>query len=329
MGTEFSYEYFNRVVRQPAFARDDTYLNSPLYYVLTGRKGVWVHEGFGAVMVVCAHPHVADRLLVFPEIGNAGGRLAASVLGDMDVPAGGVQLARFNDADLKTLRDALGQQNFSRVDSIDPMAEPVLDWAYPVHILDTGRVAMLDGPDFTKIRNKIRKVEGDITTIPLDDPTAMRAMRAAHKYWEGSMVFRNLGQEDDLSEFYLTLFNLIKQNPGLFRGHVYMQKNRPVGFTVLDQPFNATSNLLASLGDASITGLADYQIVTTCRSLAGDGVRFMNFGGSESQSLDLFKRKFMPVQSIIAQSAEIVYAPRQNMHVRSGMLQMNMECRVS
>lgn len=80
MGTEFSYEYFNRVVRQPAFARDDTYLNSPLYYVLTGRKGVWVHEGFGAVMVVCAHPHVADRLLVFPEIGNAGGRRATGAV---------------------------------------------------------------------------------------------------------------------------------------------------------------------------------------------------------------------------------------------------------
>ncbi len=321
VGTDFTYEQFNALVRQPAVMREDSYLNAPLYYILTGRKGVWVHEGYGAVMVVCRHPHIKDRLLVFPEIGHAEGKLVASVLSGLEPPPGGVQLARFTTDDLESLKEALSQQNSkNRVDHITISEETILDWRYPVHLLDTARVAAMEGKGFTKIRNKCRKVEGAIEVLDLQDPLALRAMRAAHKYWEGSMFLRDQDEVEESDGYYTTLFAMIEEWPDLFNGLVFMQGKRPVGFTVYDTPFMKQTNLLANLSDATVAGLADYQIVETCRAMEAKGIISMNFGGSETESLDLFKRKFMPSKSLTLLSAEVFYDSRHDRNVRSGTL---------
>lgn len=323
MGTSSAYEEFNARVRQDSVVRGDTYLNAPLYYLLTGRKGAWVHEGYGAVLVVCKHPNVPDRLLVFPEIGAPDrkdkGRLTASILANLTPPSGGVQLARYNDDDMQAVRDALSCRNDRTPDSIEVMTEDVLDWRYPVHVLDTNRVALLHGGAFIKIRNKCHQVESRVDTIALDDPRALRTMRAALKYWEGSVMMREGTQDSDVS-YYTTLFTMIETWPHLFGGHVYMEGKRPVGFTVHDKAFKGTANLLANLCDASITGMADYQVVHTCRALAASGVSGLNFGGSETASLDAFKRKFSPKESFNIASGAVNYAPRQDINIRSSVL---------
>ncbi|HEY8189972.1 MAG TPA: hypothetical protein VIF12_04760 [Micavibrio sp.] len=319
MGTGFTYEQFNALVRQPAVAREDSYLNAPLYYILTGRKGIWVHEGYGSAMAVCRHPHIDDRLLVFPEVGHAEGKLAASVLSGLELPPGGVQLARFTAYNLESLKDALSQQNSSRIDSIKVIQEEILDWRYPAHMLDTARVARVEGHEFAKIRNKCRKVKSTTEILDLQDPAALRAMRAAHKYWEGSMVLRDRDGSDS-NGYYTTLFAMIEEWPHLFNGLVFMQGKRPLGFTVCDTPFMKKANLLANLSDATVAGLADYQVVATCRTMAAKGVIALNFGGSETESLDLFKRKFVPSASIELMSADIIYHAGKDGNVRSGAL---------
>jgi hypothetical protein len=321
VGTEFTVETFNAVVRQGQSAREDSYLNAPLYYALTGRKGLWIHEGYGSVMATCMHPHVPGRVLAFPEVGQGAGKLAASVLSCLRAPRGGVQLARYNDHDLQTLRAAFAQKNDSAVETLKLIAEDCLDWKFPVHILDTARVAAMQGGAFEKIRNKVRKVNGVLEIMTLKDTRALRSMRAAQKYWEGSMVMR--GRDiGDISGFYDTLFAMIKRRPEQFNGLVFMQGARPVGFTVYDRPFMETANLLANLSDASVCGLADFQVVETCRALAEEGISFMNFGGSEHEGLDQYKRKFMPVKSLGVMSAEVVYIPRNDANVQSGKLEI-------
>lgn len=320
MGAGLLHEQFNARVRQDSVARGDTYLNAPLYYLLTGRKGAWIHEGYDAVLVVCKHPNVADRLLVFPEIGAPDrkdkGRLTASVLAQITPPSGGVQLARFMPDDLTHLCAALGQRNDGTLDHVEQIVEEVLDWRFPVHILDTKHVAALSGSAFAKIRNKCHQVEDKVDVVGLDDPRALRAMKAAVKYWEGSMLVRDGAEEADTS-YYETMFGMIEKWPDMFGGHVYMQGKRPVGFTVYDKAFNGTANLLANLCDASITGMADYQVVHTCRVLDAQGITGLNFGGSETESLDAFKRKFSPKESFNLASGAVHYAPRRDINVRS------------
>lgn len=320
MGTSLLIEQFNARVRHDSVARGDTYLNAPLYYLLTGRKGAWIHEGYDAVLVVCRHPNVADRLLVFPEIGASGrkdkGRLTASVLSQITPPAGGVQLARFTAEEFEHVRAALAQRNDNTPNRIETITEEVMDWRYPVHVLDTKRVSALAGRAFARIRNKCHQVEDKVETIGLDDPRALRAMKAALKYWEGSMLVRD-GAEDTDHSYYETMFGMIAQWPEMFGGYVYLQGRRPLGFTVHDKAFKGTANLLANLCDASLTGMADYQVVHTCRTLAAQGVTGLNFGGSETESLDAFKRKFSPKESFNIASGAVHYAPRRDINVRS------------
>jgi hypothetical protein len=311
VGADDLYDKFNALVRRHGAVRADSYLNAPLYYALTGRKGAWLHEGYGAALVVCQHPNVPDRLLVFPEMGEAGGKLAASVIARLEAPANGVQLARFTDRDLDALKGALAGEFNGAAIGIRKTEENTLDWRYPVHILDTKRVAALEGAAYARIRNKCRKVEETTETVPLDDPRALQMMRAAQKYWEGSMILRGRdrtsGTGEDLSGYYQALFTMIEASPDKFKGLVFIRDGRPVGFTVSDTPFEGTSNLLANLTDAAIPGIADFQIVATCRALAAAGTASLNFGGSETESLDQFKRKFMPHSSLEVHSAEVVY----------------------
>ena len=51
--------------------------------------------------------------------------------------------------------------------------------------------------------------------------------------------------------------------------------------------------------------------------MGGENILFMNFGGSETETLDQFKRKFMPVKSITIHSAHVHYAPRFDVNVRT------------
>ncbi len=331
MGTGYLFETFNALIRRTNAVREDSYLNAPLYYALTGRRMAWVHEGYGATLVVCRHPNVPDRLLVFPEVGDAAGRLAASVISHLQPPANGVQLARFSDADLAQLKNALRNEFNGAVAAIETTDEPVLDWRYPVHILDTARVASLDGAPFARIRNKCRKVEDTTQIMALHDPRALQMMRAARKYWEGSMILRGKNGNGDGDpagaeggsgpDFYDALFKMIGEAPERFNGLVFMREGRPVGFTVYDTPFEGTANLLANLTDASVPGMADFQVVATCRAMAAAGIAYMNFGGSEMESLDLFKRKFMPHKTLALRSADVHYRPpAADDRVKSGPL---------
>lgn len=267
-------DMFNSVVRQENSARDDSYLNAPVYYALTGRRQAWLHEGYGASLVVCRHPHIDRRLLVFPEIGAAEGRLTASVLTALDERENDIQLARYSDHDLRQLRSLLLALPGQRVTAINECAETSLDWRYPVHILDMARVAGMAGGPFVSIRNKFRKVADDIEMLPFSHPDALKTMRAAYRFWQGSMILRGQLDHND-SDYYPTLFAMIERWPDRLDGNIYLHGKRPAGFTVFDQPFAGTSNLLANLSDATISGLADYQIVTTCRTLQDKGVHYL------------------------------------------------------
>ena len=304
--TNSSYDFLKALVHGKDSAREDTYLNSPLYYMLTGRKGTWLYQDDKSSLIVCAHPHIEERLMVFPEIGRADYALTSSVLGALPKQENGVQLARYSDADLSTLKRQLARTDNRKVAGLTVREETMMDWRYPVHILDTDVVSVMEGSDFAKIRNKFRKAADGLTHTPINAEEDLRTMRAAVKFWEGTMIFNNK-ETDGMSDFYHALFDTVSDHPDHIEGMIYLQGRRPVGMTLWDQPQEQTANIFVNLGDTSITGLSDFQLVTTCQRLQDHGVNFANMGGSEIESLDAFKRKFMPARSIPLLSADIIY----------------------
>ncbi|MCB1531338.1 MAG: DUF2156 domain-containing protein [Alphaproteobacteria bacterium] len=314
-----SYEFLKQELTGSQKAKPDSYQNSPLYYTITGRKGARLYKSKFSSMVVCEHPHIEQRLMVFPEIGKADYELTASVLNMIDPPKNGVQLARYSAGELETLKRKLENLNYSAVSGVSIVEEHVMDWRYPVHVLDTAKVQALEGKEFKQIRKKFRKAAEHITHIPLNQDNALRLMRATLKFWEGNMI-ANEKDTDDMSEFYLELFKIMDENPGQVNGLFFMQGRRPVGFTVWDQTAPDISNCFVNLGDTSITGLSDYQMVSVCQDLNKRGIRYLNIGGSEIKSLDDFKIKYQPAESVELLSADVLYRRVENVNISAHTL---------
>lgn len=276
---------------------EDSYVGSLPYYLLTGRRGLKLYRDADCSLMVAAHPHVDERLLVFPEI-QGDGSLTARVLNALDFPNGGIQLARYTKRDHASLKEAIerlvgrGRMIMKKID------EEKLDWRYPAHVLDTERVACLKGRVLEKSRNKFNKAVSLLTVAPLHSECSIRAIRSSMKFWMGAMI--NAGKEsgDDMEEFYNALVKAIQQYPSLFDGFVTYHGEEPAGFTVWDLPVRGVANALAGLSRKSVRGMSEFQIITACRILSDRGVKYFNLGGSETASLDEHKRKYRPVQSV-------------------------------
>ncbi len=285
----------------PSHQREDSFINSIAYYMLTGRRGAWVCENQTAKAVVCRHPNMKDRLLIFPEIGHGDGSLIADIIRTLDLSKQSAQLARFTDQEVAAVQSHLHKNSSINITLVK---ETQLDWYYPVHILDTAQVSHLNGPNFRNIRQKLRKIdELNVHMIGLNDEAAMRYLYACTKYWEGNQILYNSRYQTGDSAFYQTLFSLINTHPDLFDGFIIRYGNRVGGFSIWDQTTTDTTNLIANLVDIHISGLSEYQLVMTCRLLHEKGIQFLNRGGSERVGLHNFKQKFAPVKTIDLVSA--------------------------
>lgn len=304
--SSLSYKDLEYELRGKGSMKEDTYVTSPLYYRLTGRKGAWLYKGHKSALVACEHPQIENRILIFPEVGKADYELTASVLGQIDPPENGVQLARHSTEELVVLKRQMASISYTPVSGVEVREEQDMDWRYPVHILDTKATGAMEGRHFKKIRNHFRKAAQSVSAKSLTFPSGLRGMRAALKFWEGNMI----NKEKDvpgMADLYEEFFDVIEDNPESAEGILFEQEKRPVGFSVWDKPYNDTANLLANLGDTTVRGLSEFQTVSVCQKLNDQGVGHLNRGGSELQSLDSFKTKFQPVKTLNAMSADVKY----------------------
>jgi len=290
----------------PNTTPEDSYIASPLYFKLTGRKGAWSYTSPDSQVIVTRHPHIVNTLMVFPEVGLRHYNLTACVLKKLIKSQHDIQLCRYTSDDLKRLDSALNALDYNLIHSIEIIEEDIMDWKYPLHILDIPSLAQLHGNRFEKIRNKYNAAKKIIKAISLEKQSAVKKMRGALKFWEGNMIIADK-ETDDMSDFYHQFFRIIDRYNGPFEGMMFYEGNCPVGFSVWEKISKDTANSFINLGDTSIKGLSDFQIVETCRHLNMQGIKYLNVGGSETESLDAYKRKFKPCKSIQLYSAKVNY----------------------
>ena len=309
MGMGSKYRRLKAFLAASHACHSDSFVNSALYYLLTGRRGSWLFRGYTSAVVVCLHPHLKNGLLVFPELCKKSDyRLTVSVLSAITSGANEVQLARYSDEDLTKLRrklDRLGSASSSSA-TIRVIEEQIMDWRYPIRIVDTRIVSEMKGQRFATIRNKYRRVSDRNVagTLISHNNHSQPMLIAALRRWEETAIRRH-NWTDDMSDFYHELFAVIETDPNSVRGFVFNSGLNPVGFTFWDEPLGHEVNLIANICDTTITGLSDFQLVTSCRQLFSEGIKRLNLGGSELESLDAFKAKFCPAESIQGRSAII------------------------
>lgn len=264
----------------------DPFARSAGYFAMTGRKGLWLYGTERTAMLVCRHPNRSDRLLLFPPVGRDGAGLIAAALCDRRLPHGRRQLARVTAADIG-LTATFGAK---------AETEDVLDWTYPVHVVSTAALVARQGGAFNALRGHVHRAErAGYVAAPIDiahDGAAMRSVAAA---WAASKAGAGYTYED-LTGPTESLIALMARGAGELRGVMVRGPQGPAGFWIWDESGGQAASLVRiSIGRQ---GAAELAAVSAAALLLERGITTFCLGGSETRSLDQFKRKLGPVRSV-------------------------------
>lgn len=293
------------IFKECAEATVDSFCKSLPYFLITGRKGLKVFQKHEATVCVAKHPHDDNCLLVFPEMfGDFS--LTVTILNRLAQSNLRVQLARYTEEDQKKLNVAINKNSLKIITRIKLCKEDIMDWKYPAHILDTDKVSTLSGNKLKNVRQRFNKIDSNLNLIPLSHPDAVRGMRSSILSWASGMVFSGNDSEHDMTGFYDALIEHVIKSPNMFDGFVLSDNREALGFSVWDNTGD-TANSLASLSKRSMNGLSEFQKVTACRILSKKGIKRLNLGGSETETLNNFKLKFQPCESISLHSYAVEF----------------------
>jgi hypothetical protein len=295
---------FTRLRQLLASCEDpDSYLTSPVYYSFTGRRGLWVYEKDKAFVLACWHPNVSGQVLIFPQLIKSETDLVADLLSVIPEPTSGVRIARVKSADAAEHKNL----NFdNRHISLERREEDVLDWKYPAHILSTDDVAALSGHKFMSIRNRIRQLKNySVDVMPFDAISHSRALENLLHRWANYNA-ANREEYEQLYAPYETLFSQsIDKPPGLSGLMTFVDGQlQAVSLWDVSNVKEKTANIYVNFCNTDFRGLSEYSMVATCKSLLDQSVHYVNLGGSETASLNFFKKKFDPALSIDLCSVE-------------------------
>ncbi len=256
----------------------DPYQRSAAYLAMTGRDGLWWARHGDSAVIFCRHPNARNEILVFPPIGSEGQALLAKVIDSVSRTGENVRLARFDAERTSAPRDSI---------EVD---EALLDWRYPVHILDTQKVSELKGGDLQVARTRMNGLRTiGITVRDIDPARDAAAIETVLGRW---------AHEDSYAEPYRRLFALYRNTS--LAGRLISVDGEPSGLSIWEETDRerGMANALAHLAVHEVKGLSHFVMVDMCRTLAERGFSKVCIGGSETEGLDRFKRKFAPVSSV-------------------------------
>lgn len=268
---------------------DDPSLRSLSYIRMTSRKGLFAYEGQYGILLYSVHPNRSDTYIIYsPEI-ELGFHDVYELAGILKTRGRNVEVVRIPAQYLSSCLEVTQGQ---------PIDELVLDYIYPVHVIDTRAVSQMQGRRFLKFRNKINAIRK--TPIRLEkmqiSRKAVSDMKVVASRW-AELLFGPEGKSNADYIFYvLNDLALLSHLQGL----VAYQGDEPVGFTLWEMPAQgySTANSLihCCLHDRGLSELLHHEIAV---SLLAQDVRFLSLGGAETEGLDAFKRKMNPVRSLI------------------------------
>lgn len=275
----------------------DPYSGSAAYYGLTGRHGLWLARNGDAFMLIARHPGDQDKLLLFPPTGEDRHHALKDVLRGLSGIAGNFQFARIPAAQVTQVRYL--SRWFADAATQVAIGEMALDWHYPVHVLDTGAVAIREGRAFKDFRKNVGRVDAArISAEPLIPDVHRGAVDMIACAWSVSKDHSDSAALQTMVEPYRRLVELMAYLP--IKGRLYRLDDQPVGFALWEEtdPGRGVANSLADLTTRQTRGLSEFIYADMCGELARAGYSSVCIGGSEEAGLDRFKRKMQPIASV-------------------------------
>lgn len=294
-------EIINYCINIPPEIRlqNDTFIYSPVYYLFTGRNGIWRYDTGHVVEMIVRHPNLQDSFLLLPAFDYSNGRIS---------PAVTIEVANQLRACYPMFNITLGRVPIEYHSAFSPLfeyrTERTLDWTYPCRILSTGLVDKMSGKHFQQVRQRINQLDTErcnVSKIDIND--AKDLLHLVYSWAEAKNLQRyTLNDYTSPSE---TLLKLFQSNLYNLLGLKIQIDNRIESFCILEVSKNI-ANEFSIVTNTQIPGLADYQVQQMCHLLNSIGIEYVNLGGSESKGLDRFKRKFYPIISHSLSSYRIV-----------------------
>lgn len=277
--------------------KSDPFARSAGYYAMTGRKGLWLYGDNNTAMMLAIHPNKDNTLLFFPPFGKDPYGLIQKALIDPRRPRGEVQIARIGHSDMHLAMQlqAAGME--------PPHTEDILDWAYPVHVISADRLIAHQGGEFNNFRSHLNKAfRAGYTAQRIHAQAHANAVLNIADRWakDGKKAGYSY---DDLTGPTQHLLSLMQEDALSLSGVIVFDGAKPVGFWIWDEGDIASKTAMSlariSLGDR---GAAEFAGLKMAELLKERGFDTICLGGSETESLDRFKRKMCPVTSIELQT---------------------------
>jgi hypothetical protein len=311
------FKSLNEILRSSR--SEDAYVRSPLYFALTGRKGLLYLHSKDAELIACVHPNDDSTLLLFvPFVYDAQKfRSCISALVRNLQDGQKSQLFRifrlFDSVHIarvpKSLIGVEVPEGYSIANGCQIQREDKLDWTYPSYDVLLSRSADPKGHELAVYRNKLNKYKDrGVTAVPFAEvPEEERfwavcyiAERWAKNKLEGKWNGSNLlFSEDKLLEPYEYLADLIR-NPVVFIDGIFLKRGAEyIAFRLWENSGDyehAVSSFAALLATCE-PGCSEYLHYEAARRLLACGYQEMCIGGSESAGLDSFKQKFCPIRA--------------------------------
>jgi hypothetical protein len=299
---------------------DDPFYLSPAYYGLTGRRGLWAytdspHEDSeeiaspplqGDILFACLHPNLADTILVFPPFGDHAKKIMRQFLHCIRPLEMKVHLGRITEAEMG-LTD-VANAAFGDYTATVHEKELILDWAYPVQTISCKDVVRQKGPRYQPLRQALHQIERsseehsiEFRPINFMDRWDQDVVLDLARGWLRKSM-QKIHSEENQTELYFKKLLEMGRYPRLnLRGLIMSFDHRDVGFSIWEAPETTanTANLFASqIADFEThPHLSESLIFETAREVHHNGGRNLCLGGSETPTLDRFKRKFVPKPS--------------------------------
>lgn len=272
------------------------------YHTMTGRRGLWVLENQHGAVVICWHPTVLGRLVLFEPLARDRFRCLEEVVKVLPPPPVGVQVSRLRPDLQSAIIRRKSMEGLDGSVQFCYLHNDGLDTLFPERVISTRLVSSCSGSRLGHVRQRLRLVREFCPRFVKLDSVLLDNVENVLRVWRRSYWARHgraPGESGELLiEPYVRLASVYLRGNcdgascylvevcGEFRGLVMVAP--------IDQ---VSCGLFCNVVDTAFAGLSEFAVWRICVELADSGFEKLNMGGSETSSLDRFKRKFFPTES--------------------------------
>jgi Phosphatidylglycerol lysyltransferase, C-terminal len=289
---------------------EDVFCRSPLYFAFTGRAEVWTVQHNNVYLILLRHPNISNTMLVFfPFISSS-----SELTGQIKILKNCSSFISNYEVLLARIPEKIAVSVDCRKAKIQHVDEKILDWAYPSYDLCVESFLNPQGAALSNYRNMIRRFRKQeiqvITAKEIPRCELQMAVKQINDSWILTKQKRGtwLSNQDidELKAPYRALADASEDETSDIDGIFLKRENAYIAFSFWEKlRYSYTVPCFAAMTSSYEPGLSEFLLRCIAEHVK-DRYRYICFGGSETASLDRFKRKFAPVKTHALRTMRLV-----------------------